>query len=109
MGRMTTPRTNATRAHEHREPASGSPRALGSPLGDLALNAVGCAWSTCGAPMVTSCGSERRRAARGDTLVLSGHPTALALAEDKLLRGWHGSPAPALPAGGGGNLDEIGL
>jgi len=23
----------------------------------------------------------------GDTLVLSGHPTALALAEDKLLRG----------------------
>ena len=36
----------------------------------------------------------------GDTLVLSGHPTALALAEDKLLRGWHGSPAPALPASG---------
>jgi CPA2 family monovalent cation:H+ antiporter-2 len=28
-------------------------KALGSPLGDLALTRWGCAWSTCGAPMVT--------------------------------------------------------
>ena len=63
-------------------------RALGSPLGDLALNAVGVR-------VVNLRRANGHQAAaaddavlqEGDTLVLSGHPTALALAEDKLLRG----------------------
>lgn len=63
-------------------------KALGSPLGDLALNAVGV-------HVVNLRRANGHQAAaaddavlqEGDTLVLSGHPTALALAEDKLLRG----------------------
>ena len=63
-------------------------KALGSPLGDLALNAVGVR-------VVNLRRANGHQAAaaddavlqEGDTLVLSGHPTALALAEDKLLRG----------------------
>ena len=63
-------------------------RALGSPLGDLALPAVGVR-------VVNLRRANGHQAAaaddavlqEGDTLVLSGHPTALALAEDKLLRG----------------------
>ncbi len=63
-------------------------RALGSPLGDLALTAVGVR-------VVNLRRANGHQAAaaddavlqEGDTLVLSGHPTALALAEDKLLRG----------------------
>ena len=63
-------------------------KALGSPLGDLALPAVGVR-------VVNLRRANGHQAAaaddavlqEGDTLVLSGHPTALALAEDKLLRG----------------------
>ena len=63
-------------------------KALGSPLGHLALNAVGVR-------VVNLRRANGHQAAaaddavlqEGDTLVLSGHPTALALAEDKLLRG----------------------
>lgn len=63
-------------------------KALGSPLGDLALSAVGVR-------VVNLRRANGHQAAaaddavlqEGDTLVLSGHPTALALAEDKLLRG----------------------
>ena len=63
-------------------------RALGSPLGDLALNAVGVRVVN-----LRRANGHQATAAddavlqEGDTLVLSGHPTALALAEDKLLRG----------------------
>ena len=63
-------------------------RALGSPLGDLALNAVGVRVVN-----LRRANGHQASAAddavlqEGDTLVLSGHPTALALAEDKLLRG----------------------
>ena len=63
-------------------------RALGSPLGDLALTAVGVRVVN-----LRRANGHQASAAddavlqEGDTLVLSGHPTALALAEDKLLRG----------------------
>ncbi len=63
-------------------------KALGSPLGDLALNAVGVRVVN-----LRRANGHQASAAddavlqEGDTLVLSGHPTALALAEDKLLRG----------------------
>ena len=63
-------------------------RALGSPLGDLALNAVGVRVVN-----LRRANGHQATAAddavlqEGDTLVLSGHLTALALAEDKLLRG----------------------
>ena len=63
-------------------------RALGSPLGDLALTAVGVRVVN-----LRRANGHQATAAddavlqEGDTLVLSGHPTALALAEDKLLRG----------------------
>ncbi len=63
-------------------------RALGSPLGDLVLNAVGVRVVN-----LRRANGHQATAAddavlqEGDTLVLSGHPTALALAEDKLLRG----------------------
>jgi CPA2 family monovalent cation:H+ antiporter-2 len=47
-----------------------------------------CAWSTCGGATATRVPPWTKRCwRRGDTLVLSGHPAALALAEDKLLRG----------------------
>ena len=63
-------------------------RTLGKPLGDLALHAMGVS-------VVNLRHSNGRMSAvqdatvlaEGDTLVLSGHPTALALAEDRLLRG----------------------
>ncbi|QIL45392.1 potassium transporter [Acidovorax sp. HDW3] len=61
---------------------------LGQPLAALALHAIGVRvvnlrqhGGHSGAV------DESRLLAAGDTLVLSGHPTALALAEDKLLRG----------------------
>ena len=63
-------------------------KALGSPLGDLALSAVGVRVVN-----LRRANGHQATAAddavlqEGDTLVLSGHPTALALAEDKLLRG----------------------
>ena len=63
-------------------------KALGSPLGDLALNAVGVRVVN-----LRRANGHQATAAddavlqEGDTLVLSGHPTALALAEDKLLLG----------------------
>ena len=63
-------------------------KALGSPLGDLALTAVGVRVVN-----LRRANGHQASAAddavlrEGDTLVLSGHPTALALAEDKLLRG----------------------
>lgn len=63
-------------------------KALGSPLGDLALTAVGVRVVN-----LRRANGHQATAAddavlqEGDTLVLSGHPTALALAEDKLLRG----------------------
>ena len=63
-------------------------RALGSPLGDLALNAVGVRvvnLRRANGHQVTA--ADDAVLQEGDTLVLSGHPTALALAEDKLLRG----------------------
>ena len=61
---------------------------LGKPLGDLALHAMGVS-------VVNLRHSNGRMSivrdatvlAEGDTLVLSGHPAALALAEDRLLRG----------------------
>ena len=63
-------------------------RTLGKPLGDLALHAMGVS------VVNLRHGNGRMSAvqddtvlAEGDTLVLSGHPTALALAEDRLLRG----------------------
>ena len=63
-------------------------RTLGKPLGDLALHAMGVR------VVNLRHGNGRMSAvqdatvlAEGDTLVLSGHPTALALAEDRLLRG----------------------
>ncbi|MBP8147816.1 MAG: cation:proton antiporter [Acidovorax sp.] len=63
-------------------------KALGSPLGDLALNAVGVRvvnLRRANGHQVTA--ADDAVLQEGDTLVLSGHPTALALAEDKLLRG----------------------
>ncbi|HQY38527.1 MAG TPA: monovalent cation:proton antiporter-2 (CPA2) family protein [Giesbergeria sp.] len=63
-------------------------RTLGKPLGDLALHAMGVS-------VVNLRHSNGRMSAvqdatvlaEGDTLVLSGHPAALTLAEDRLLRG----------------------
>ncbi|MNY57000.1 TrkA-C domain protein [compost metagenome] len=62
--------------------------ALGQSLGQLAL-------STLGVRVVNlrrgnghmSAAEDDARLAEGDTLVLSGNPAALSLAEDKLLRG----------------------
>ncbi|MBN9366228.1 MAG: cation:proton antiporter [Comamonadaceae bacterium] len=61
---------------------------LGQPLAQLALHAVGVRVVSVrhGSGRVAA-PDEQRPLAEGDTLVLSGHPTALALAEDKLLRG----------------------
>jgi len=63
-------------------------RTLGKPLGDLALHAMGVS------VVNLRHGNGRMSAvqdatvlAEGDTLVLSGHPAALTLAEDRLLRG----------------------
>ena len=63
-------------------------KALGSPLGDLALNAVGVrVVNLRRANGHQAAAADNAVLQEGDTLVLSGHPTALALAEDKLLRG----------------------
>ena len=63
-------------------------RALGSPLGDLALSAVGVrVVNLRRANGHQAAAADNAVLQEGDTLVLSGHPTALALAEDKLLRG----------------------
>ena len=63
-------------------------RTLGKPLGDLALHAMGVRVVNLrrgdGHP---SAAVAEALLAAGDTLVLSGHPAALALAEDKLLQG----------------------
>ena len=61
---------------------------LGKPLGELALHAMGVRVVSVrlGSGQVVAANDERLLAA-GDTLVLCGHPTALALAEDKLLGG----------------------
>ena len=63
-------------------------RSLGQPLGDMALHAMGVRVVSVrlGSGQVVAANDERLLAA-GDTLVLCGHPTALALAEDKLLGG----------------------
>ncbi|MCZ8092523.1 MAG: monovalent cation:proton antiporter-2 (CPA2) family protein [Acidovorax sp.] len=63
-------------------------KALGCPLGDLALPAVGVRVVN----LRRANGHQTQVVdtavlQEGDTLVLSGHPAALALAEDKLLRG----------------------
>ncbi|AYM94873.1 Kef-type potassium/proton antiporter (CPA2 family) [Acidovorax sp. 62] len=63
-------------------------KALGSPLGDLALPAVGVrVVNLRRANGHQSSVVDSAVLQEGDTLVLSGHPAALALAEDKLLRG----------------------
>ncbi len=62
--------------------------ALGQALGQLALQAIGAqVMSLRRGNGQMSAASDDARLAEGDTLVLSGHPTALALAEDRLLRG----------------------
>ena len=61
---------------------------LGQPLGQLALHAMGVEVVNLrhgNGRMATP--SDDLVLSEGDTLVLSGHPTALAVAEDKLLRG----------------------
>jgi len=63
-------------------------KALGSPLGDLALPAVGVRVVNLRRANGHQASVEDSAVLQeGDTLVLSGHPAALALAEDKLLRG----------------------
>ena len=63
-------------------------KALGQPLGQLALHAMGVEVVNLrhGNGHMAS-PSDDAVLAEGDTLVLSGHPTALAVAQDKLLRG----------------------
>ena len=61
---------------------------LGQPLGQLALHAMGVEVVNLrhgNGHMATP--SDDMVLSEGDTLVLSGHPTALAVAQDKLLRG----------------------
>ena len=66
-------------------PGAGS---LGQPLTQMALHAMGVrVVNVRHGDGRASTPDERAALAEGDTLVLSGHPTALALAEDKLLRG----------------------
>jgi CPA2 family monovalent cation:H+ antiporter-2 len=62
--------------------------ALGRSLGQLALPAMGVRVVNLrrGNGHI-SAAEDDAQLAEGDTLVLSGHPAALALAEDKLLRG----------------------
>ncbi|MDE2159617.1 MAG: NAD-binding protein, partial [Burkholderiales bacterium] len=63
-------------------------RCLGQTLADQALHAVGVsvvALRRAGGPVIQP--AEGQRLAAGDTLVLSGRPEPLALAEEKLLRG----------------------
>ena len=63
-------------------------RAIGQKLGDLALHAVGVrvvGLRRANGRMVEA--ADDWVLADGDTLVLSGQPAALALAEDKLLQG----------------------
>jgi CPA2 family monovalent cation:H+ antiporter-2 len=63
-------------------------KALGCPLGQLALHAMGVEVVNLrhgNGHMATP--SDDMVLAEGDTLVLSGHPTALAVAQGKLLRG----------------------
>ena len=63
-------------------------KALGRPLGDLALPAVGVRVVNLRRANGHQASVEDSAVLQeGDTLVLSGHPAALALAEDKLLRG----------------------
>ena len=61
---------------------------LGQALGQLALHAMGAQVVSLrhGNGQMTPA-SDEAQLAEGDTLVISGHPTALALAEDRLLRG----------------------
>ncbi|QNP58481.1 monovalent cation:proton antiporter-2 (CPA2) family protein [Paenacidovorax monticola] len=61
---------------------------LGQTLGGMALHAIGVRVVNVrhGSGRVSP-PDEQAMLSEGDTLVLSGHPTALALAEDKLLRG----------------------
>ena len=63
-------------------------QSLGQPLAQLTLHAIGVRVVSVrhGSGRVAA-PDEHTPLAEGDTLVLSGHPTALALAEDKLLRG----------------------
>ena len=63
-------------------------QSLGQPLAQLTLHAIGVRVVSVrhGSGRVAA-PDEHMPLAEGDTLVLSGHPTALALAEDKLLRG----------------------
>jgi CPA2 family monovalent cation:H+ antiporter-2 len=66
-------------------PGAGS---LGLPLAQLALHAMGVrVVNVRHGNGRLSAPDSQATLAEGDTLVLSGHPTALALAEDKLLRG----------------------
>ncbi len=61
---------------------------VGQPLGQLALHAMGVKVVNLrhGNGRMTA-PLDETRLTEGDTLVLSGHPTALSLAEDRLLRG----------------------
>ena len=83
-------RRAAAGAPAQRHPAARQ-RRVGRTLGELALHAVGVTWSRCGARRGAVAAARRRRScsAAGDTLVLSGLPEPLALAEEALL----GTPA----------------
>ena len=61
---------------------------VGKPLADLPLHGIGVRLvNVRRASGAMSPPDDRTPLAEGDTLVLSGHPTALGLAEEKLLRG----------------------
>jgi CPA2 family monovalent cation:H+ antiporter-2 len=82
--------TAEERAHERLSSVTLPPAAgcLGQPLEALALHAVGVSVvSVRLAAGAVQAPDEKRALAAGDTLVLSGQPQALALAEEKLLRG----------------------
>ena len=63
-------------------------RSVGQPLGHLALPAMGVrVVSLRRHSGLATAAADDTELAEGDTLVISGHPASLALAEDKLLRG----------------------
>ena len=75
-------------------------KSAGTPLGALALEAGGVRIvSLRRSNGKTLSADDATLLESGDTLVLSGKPGALAMAEEKLLRGRPAKPAPAAAAG----------
>ena len=80
-------------------------RALGSPLGDLALTRWGARGHLRRANGHQAAAADDAVLQEGDTLVLSGHPTAFGVGRRQAAaRLACACPAPALPAGCGAEI-----